>query len=87
MFSYGITMKEKVGQFIRDDEGVTAIEYAVVVAGVAAVVMFIFGNNGPVKEMLNSTFEDLTSKMTANIESIGKDTGGTGTGTGTGTGG
>lgn len=83
MFSYGIAMKERVGQFIRDDEGVTAIEYAVVVAGVAAVVMFIFGDSGPVKSMLQSTFTTLNTKMTENINTIGAtgNTGGTETST------
>lgn len=57
-----------VKNFFKKEEGVTAVEYAIVVAGVAAVVMFIFGTeNGPVKTMLNTTFTTLGTKLTGMI--------------------
>lgn len=53
-------------KFARNQEGVTAIEYAIVAAGVATVVMVVFSNSGPVAGMLNNTFNALGSKL-ANV--------------------
>jgi len=47
-----VYIKNSVKDFFKKEEGVTAVEYAIVVAGVAAVVLFIFGSSGPVREML-----------------------------------
>lgn len=55
--------KETIQKFVTSEKGVTAIEYAVVVAGVAAVVMVIFGSDGPVKEMLDTTFSSLKDRI------------------------
>lgn len=52
-----------VKNFFKKEEGVTAVEYAIVVAGVAAVVLFIFGTTGPVQVMLKDTFEALGTKL------------------------
>lgn len=57
------SLKLYAKKFARNQEGVTAIEYAIVAAGVAAVVMVIFANNGPVSSMLNNTFNSLGSKL------------------------
>ena len=52
------------GKFIKNERGVTAIEYAIVAAGVSAVLLVIFDkNNGPVKNMLNGVFTSLQSKL------------------------
>jgi pilus assembly protein Flp/PilA len=53
----------KVKNFFKREDGVTAIEYAVVVAGVAVVVIAVFGSNGPVKEALDNVFEQLQTKL------------------------
>lgn len=54
----------KVKNFFRREDGVTAIEYAVVVAGVAVVVIAIFGaDDGPVKKALKSVFDQLQTKL------------------------
>lgn len=53
----------KCKNYLRKNDGVTAIEYAIVVAGVAAIVLFIFGTNGPVKGMLDSTFNKLQTEV------------------------
>jgi pilus assembly protein Flp/PilA len=53
----------KVKNFFKREDGVTAIEYAVVVAGVAVVVIAVFGSNGPVKEALDNVFAQLQTKL------------------------
>lgn len=57
------SLKLYAKKFARNQEGVTAIEYAIVAAGVAAVVMVIFASNGPVASMLNNTFSVLGNKL------------------------
>ena len=52
------------GKFIKNERGVTAIEYAIVAAGVSAVLLVIFNkDNGPVKNMMNGVFTALQSKL------------------------
>ena len=54
------------GKFIKNERGVTAIEYAIVAAGVSAVLLVIFDkNNGPVKSMLHGVFTSLQSKLSS----------------------
>ncbi|EFB7478736.1 Flp family type IVb pilin [Salmonella enterica subsp. enterica serovar Newport] len=57
------SLKGKCKYYIRKNDGVTAVEYAIVVAGVAAIVLFIFGSGGPVKAMLNDTFTEIQSQV------------------------
>lgn len=52
-----------LGKFIKNEQGVTAIEYAVVAAGIAIVCVAVFKKEGPVDEMLSNTFSTLKSKM------------------------
>ncbi|MDF7680855.1 Flp family type IVb pilin [Enterobacteriaceae bacterium ESL0689] len=52
-----------VNEFKKNEQGVTAIEYAIVVAGVAAVVMVIFGSGGTVETMLNDIFTKIKDKI------------------------
>lgn len=53
----------KVKNFLNREDGVTAIEYAVVVAGVAVVAIAVFGTDGPVSNALNGVFSQLQSKL------------------------
>jgi pilus assembly protein Flp/PilA len=58
------------GKFVKNEKGVTAIEYAVVAAGVAAVVLVIFRKDGgPVYSMLNDVFTNLRNKLISTIGS------------------
>ncbi len=56
-------MKElftKVKQFIREEEGASAVEYGLLVAGIAVVVMvsiYLIGTN------LNSKFDSVAQKL------------------------
>lgn len=57
------SLKEKCKEYFHKNDGVTAVEYAIVVAGVAAIVLAVFGDQGPVKDMLNGTFTSLKTKI------------------------
>ncbi|MCO6544846.1 MAG: Flp family type IVb pilin [Gilliamella sp.] len=61
-----------LGKFVKSERGVTAIEYAIVAAGVAVVVMVIFKGDGPVANMLSNTFSTLKDKMADIIGEVGK---------------
>ena len=50
-------------KLVKTEEGVTAIEYAIVAAGVAAVVMVIFANDGVVQQTLNNVFTTLSDRL------------------------
>ncbi|MCW2477438.1 MULTISPECIES: Flp family type IVb pilin [unclassified Symbiopectobacterium] len=58
---------ETVRRFGKDKRGVTAVEYAIVAAGVAAVVTVIFGDEGPVKGMLTAVFEKIKTTVESSI--------------------
>ncbi|ELB7687851.1 Flp family type IVb pilin [Salmonella enterica] len=58
--------------YIRKKDGVTAVEYAIVVAGVAAIVLAVFGSTGPVKGMLDDTFKELQTQVKNLIGGGGK---------------
>lgn len=53
----------KVKNFFNREDGVTAIEYAVVVAGVAAIVIVVFGQNGPINAALKGVFSKLQTQL------------------------
>ncbi|WP_198229024.1 MULTISPECIES: Flp family type IVb pilin [unclassified Gilliamella] len=51
-------------KFIKNERGVTAIEYAIVAAGVSAVILVIFnGSGGTVYRMFNNVFNTLRFKL------------------------
>ncbi|EBS3610837.1 Flp family type IVb pilin [Salmonella enterica subsp. enterica serovar Poona] len=58
-----VNVTEAIRGFKRDEKGVTAVEYAIVIAGVAAVVAVIFGKNGAVQTMLTDIFVDIKDKV------------------------
>lgn len=72
--------RNAVRRFKLDERGVTAVEYAIVIAGVAGIVAVIFGNGGTVSTMLTGIFNSIQSNVDASLTTA------TGTGTGTGTG-
>ena len=56
------------GKFIKNERGVTAIEYAIVAAGVSSVLLLVFNKDtGPVRNMLWNVFSSLQSKLTSII--------------------
>lgn len=54
--------------FKRNEQGVTAVEYAIVIAGVAAVVSVVFGSGGSVQSTLTSVFTAVTTKITGLVK-------------------
>lgn len=58
---------EAVRRFKMDERGVTAVEYAIVLAGVAGVVAIIFGNGGTVSTMLTGIFDSIQTNVNANL--------------------
>ncbi|MGL4858519.1 MAG: Flp family type IVb pilin [Enterobacteriaceae bacterium] len=56
---------ETLRAFKRNQKAVTAVEYAIVIAGVAAVVSVIFGTKAgsPVYDMLTGTFTSIKTKI------------------------
>ncbi|WBW63611.1 Flp family type IVb pilin [Klebsiella electrica] len=49
--------------FKNNEKGVTAVEYAIVIAGVAAVVAVVFGSGGTVETMLTDIFDSIKTKV------------------------
>lgn len=60
---------EKVRGFLKSEQGVTAVEYAIVLAGVAAVVAVIFGKDGTVQQLLTSIFKTVSSQVQESLKS------------------
>lgn len=58
------TTKSRAGDFIRKQDGVTALEYAIVAAGVASVVLMIFKSDGSFGTALNNVFGNISNKIT-----------------------
>lgn len=59
-----------LGKFVKNEQGVTAIEYAIVAAGVATVVFVVFKGDGPVATMLSDVFATLKNKVTTTISAV-----------------
>ncbi|MBG6249430.1 MULTISPECIES: Flp family type IVb pilin [Symbiopectobacterium] len=59
---------EAMHNFKNDQCGVTAVEYAIVAAGIAAVVTVIFGENGPVREMLSGIFTKIKTTVESSVK-------------------
>ena len=77
IFSTYYSAKNSVQNFIKRQDGVTAIEYAIVAAGVAAVVVFVFSDDGTFKAALEGIFNRLSNQLNG---LLGGSSGGTGTG-------
>jgi pilus assembly protein Flp/PilA len=56
-----------VTEFKNNQKGVTAVEYAVVIAGVTILVLAIFGKTGPVNKMLSTVFSTVQTTVTGAI--------------------
>ena len=63
-----VSATEAVRNFKQDEKGVTAVEYAIVIAGVAAFVAVIFGKNGTVSNMLTNIFSDVATKVNNSMQ-------------------
>lgn len=53
-----------IGKFLRDEEGASAIEYALVVAMVALVlVAFIAGGDTPISTQIETIFQNIQTAL------------------------
>lgn len=50
-------------QFFNNKSGVTSIEYAVIAAGIAAIVSVLFANDGVVGNSMTKVFEELSKSL------------------------
>jgi pilus assembly protein Flp/PilA len=71
-------MKAQLMEFWKDEEGATAIEYALI-AGIIAVI--IIGAFALLKDGLTNLFTDISQKLTDQGSAVSGGSGGTGTGT------
>ncbi|WP_051937186.1 Flp family type IVb pilin [Erwinia sp. 9145] len=55
--------RQRVVNFINKQDGVTAIEYAVIAVAVTAALMSIFGDEGNFTSALKSKFDSLTDAL------------------------
>lgn len=63
-------MASKLKQFLNDESGVTAIEYGILAAAMAAAVAVIFGNDGAFISALRGKFEDIASDISGAGEDV-----------------
>ena len=59
-------MNQKIRQFLRDESGVTAIEYGILAASMAAAITLIFGSDGVFITALKERFADIANQITSN---------------------
>ncbi|MEI7074393.1 Flp family type IVb pilin [Pectobacterium versatile] len=57
-------MKAKLRSFLRDESGVTAIEYGILAAAMAAAIGAIFGGDGIFVKALNEKFTQIADQIT-----------------------
>lgn len=62
-----IKVSEAIRRFKLNEKGVTAVEYAIVIAGVAGIVAIIFGKDGTVQTMLTGIFDSIEENVTNNL--------------------
>lgn len=51
-------------EFKNDERGVTAIEYGLIAAAMAAALAVVFGSNGTIIDPLKTIFEDVVTALT-----------------------
>lgn len=57
-------MTSRIRHFLRDESGVTAIEYGILAAAMAAAVGVIFGSDGVFITALREKFQAIASDIT-----------------------
>lgn len=57
-------MKARITQFLRDEEGATAIEYGIIAGLMAILLVAIFGEDGVLYKTLTTIFENVQELAT-----------------------
>lgn len=65
----------KLKHFLKDESGVTAIEYGILAAAMAAAVAVIFGSDGAFITALRSKFEDIAKDISGSGKDIKESSG------------
>lgn len=71
-------MKARITQFLRDEEGATAIEYGIIAGLMAIMLVLIFGEGGVIQDTLTAIFENVQELATGGGTSGGPSGGSTG---------
>lgn len=61
---------KQIRAFLRDESGVTAIEYGILAAAMAAAVGVIFGSDGAFVTALRDKFTSIANDITASGQDI-----------------
>lgn len=64
-------MKARITQFLRDEEGATAIEYGIIAGLMAILLVAIFADGGIVDQTLTAVFEKVKAVATGEVPSGG----------------
>lgn len=64
-------MKARITQFLRDEEGATAIEYGIIAGLMAIMLVLIFGEGGVIQDTLTAIFENVQELATSDGTSGG----------------
>lgn len=59
-----MSVLKKINEFVKEEDGVTAIEYGILAAAMAAAVGYIFASGGAFITALRNKFEDIASDIT-----------------------
>ena len=57
-------MKARITQFLRDEEGATAIEYGIIAGLMAIMLVLIFGEGGAIQQTLEAIFDKVKAVAT-----------------------
>lgn len=64
-------MKARITQFLRDEEGATAIEYGIIAGLMAVMLVLIFGEDGVIQKTLEAIFDKVKEVATGEVPSGG----------------
>lgn len=63
-------LMSRLNAFLKDESGVTAIEYGILAAAMAAAVGVIFGSDGAFVTALRDKFQSIANDITASGQDI-----------------
>lgn len=63
LFMLPTHLREKLYNFTRNEKGITAIEYATMAVGLAALLLILTDKGGPVYKALEAAFTSVTDQL------------------------
>lgn len=64
-------MKARITQFLRDEEGATAIEYGIIAGLMAIMLVVFFGKDGAIQQTLEAIFDKVKEVATTGVDTSG----------------